>query len=1558
MLNHKVGYTGGINKDVSKSKYPNTHYFDATNIKIVTDAGNSTGSIENEKGNKLLFSFPDIGIRYKVTTASANIVVDGNTVAIFITDTNEQIYNKLIANSSINTLFEDNDIYIFFNDTGVYIQILDTSIVVTGTVSAYFAAITRVYICGWCRLNEWIIVFTSNGEGVDPIATVCQIWKFKFEEGSRTQIDSASGTVLIAKEHLIYNETLKFSTATYIRDTVANYESNTKGRVYFTDFYNQIRVANVFDDELMSLKPTDLDLISEVTLSKPNIKTIENTGFVPVGITVQYFYKLLDTDGRETTFSPGSQIIDLQETLSSDLGTSHYGHDSTPAGTANNKSLTIVINDIDTDYDTIELYAVIWETLDTPSVYKVLEKTVDNETEQLTHSTMENAINIPFVSFMDAGIPFTAKTLDNKDKVLVAGNIKESTFDIEFDARAYRFNTDATPNFDLFEADGSSVNYTAATMNTVPETSDAINPTNDDSNTTYNVDNITTRQIYKSDGTTIGGEGPNVEYGFVTNARIGSSGSKSLHPEGYTPTAGSEGYNRTDTRAPNPSEYNLGEQNLDGTTFIEYDLSNELNSTKSNKINAVFTGGARGEVYRYGVLFLSKQGQRSFVKWIGDIKFPEPFLSNTYKVSDVHSSITLTNSTANIPSDSGYTVDTYTYDLGLSITIDISSIKSEISGYKFVRVERTVQDRTRLGTGVVTNFVDYLAGNSGNNNTKSVLKKYANDNTILKTISSNNGNTIVSTTQVFGTNYGDGSGTDPKTVLLINDHPDILYDANNHDITAPPVIGFRHFLLNFTAPSSEFRTYTEFSVNESLDYIRDYGYYSTVEDVYNDDFLNPEAGNNNMRKTQLGILYRAKKFVSLSSEGQVAQNYKIEDSRLMTDGEFIINDGSILDTIPAESLIGEYEAIINSSYTFKGVNSDEKRPFGIGTQKQLLRIEETSTVGWGTDSDDLNTKVLDSGDVLATASSAFPTNLQEYKGSVRYFKEVAYCRLLSNQYGGNSYEARSKNSYIDTGHYQIVNSNSPNTFTASVYGGDTYVLSYDREYIRQYWTNPTENQFKDPGDDEETKMSIGFVFCAECPINTSFRTGEHFGGESEGVTDYFRGSISTALTKGDLSITEAFTFDERHKQSNNSRTDYIAQDFLSQSSSNFPMRIRVSETKIDGEFTDSWRKFPVNQFDDVKGSLGQINKIISFQDNLFYFQDRAIGTLPINERAVIEDVTGAELILGNGNLIGKYRYLDETSGTKHQHSVIATGSGIYYFDSLQHKIMLVKNGSLTENLGLHSFFHNEILESLRTEDELYVSDPIGVHSIYDKKNERVIFTFLGANKIVTLPSYMDVGQITFLNSKYYQCLVQGNYTTNNVSTPTLFYELSNYRRGFTLSFNEKLKAFESFHTYRTGNFLSFDDKLLSVSSEGNRNNGYIQEEGNYGLFYDNYFPSDITLIVIPNPDLISKFTNIEYYSEITINRENVVGDTLDTILVWNNHQNTGEVTLTVGTLAIQRLQTWRHKLKRDLLGTNLNAISKPHIRNYYCLLKLRYDNSSNKRLVLSDINIGYIPTRL
>jgi hypothetical protein len=99
-------YIKGLNQDLSISNNDNQHLFNALDIDLVTNTGQSTGIISNHKGNKLEFSIPDIQPFYSITitgTTNAVLVINGTNVNISLATTTDPIdvYDAIIANATI-----------------------------------------------------------------------------------------------------------------------------------------------------------------------------------------------------------------------------------------------------------------------------------------------------------------------------------------------------------------------------------------------------------------------------------------------------------------------------------------------------------------------------------------------------------------------------------------------------------------------------------------------------------------------------------------------------------------------------------------------------------------------------------------------------------------------------------------------------------------------------------------------------------------------------------------------------------------------------------------------------------------------------------------------------------------------------------------------------------------------------------------------------------------------------------------------------------------------------------------------------------------------------------------------------------------------------------------------------------------------------------------------------------------------------------------------------------------------------------------------------------------
>jgi len=127
---------------------------------------------------------------------------------------------------------------------------------------------------------------------------------------------------------------------------------------------------------------------------------------------------------------------------------------------------------------------------------------------------------------------------------------------------------------------------------------------------------------------------------------------------------------------------------------------------------------------------------------------------------------------------------------------------------------------------------------------------------------------------------------------------------------------------------------------------------------------------------------------------------------------------------------------------------------------------------------------------------------------------------------------------------------------------------------------------------------------------------------------------------------------------------------------------------------------------------------------------------------------------------------------------------------------------------------------------------------------------------------------------------------------------------------------------------------------------YKQFAGEYNKFFEVYYPSYIILNVNPESSKDCVFDNINFKSEVTLNGLDQVDKTLTKIQAYNDYQDSLLIPLTVGrnNNLRRKFRDWNALIPRQ----NRNRIRAPYIK-----LKLQFDNVSNYRLILHDVNIYY-----
>ena len=541
----------------------------------------------------------------------------------------------------------------------------NTAITISGVTN------TDDIVIGHISIRNYLVVWTTNchdttgGRGTIwrcDLSILAPAWEKVYE----------SASMLLTTQHPIYEEGIGY------------YESSSIINVYWTDNFNMIRHINIAGTIPKTISVDMLNILSNVTFDTLDVTNIGG-GSLYVGM-VQYAYQYYNVGGVETTYSPCTPLVHLTQSSEGLTGGYISRYEGSPAldevGNINSsgKSVTVKLGTADTDYERIRLVAILYRNKDQePEIHVVGEYNAQNNLIVTDYGVYTKG-TITLNALRTLGnSELYCKTISQKGNKALIGNITEKFFDIDFDARAYRFkrtgagapysydckvwNTKTTA-YDVIVKTGTWPNATYQIGGAdVDEEHDCICPYNYDfqaneiaEEATYD---YTDSCAYKyqglaaADAPVIGGDGPNVKYSFVTTAMVNDTGSTSNTRIGIPDIVTIENLSSYDSH-----------QNPLRTAYLP-----------SNK---------RDETYRYGLVLTNTKGQDSFVKWIADIKCPTiaeyPTMTNVLRVS-----------TINV--------------LGIKFTIDTTGLSAlGVASIRIVRVERKKGDRTILTQGAIGNM--------------------------------------------------------------------------------------------------------------------------------------------------------------------------------------------------------------------------------------------------------------------------------------------------------------------------------------------------------------------------------------------------------------------------------------------------------------------------------------------------------------------------------------------------------------------------------------------------------------------------------------------------------------------------------------------------------------------------------------------------------------------------------------------------------------------------------------------------------------------------------------
>lgn len=499
----KAVYTyEGVNQDKSKSKHQFKYYFEAQHINILSTDSQSTQSLTNEKGNKIVMSLPDIFIN------QADSVIEYGTKTLSYSNGNEMdeqlnLSNPLLLPNSSNH------------------KIIGHSITRNG-----------------------IIIFSTDDNNMDCIWLLNSVLEDQYDL------------------ELLYLRNLRFSINDPIQ-AIFNYENENIEKVYWVDGKNQVRNLNIkYDtiedntDSLIDIPLTTLNFVGKVDYSQPYVDSIFTGGTHTSGM-IQYAYNLYRINSSQTKISPLSELVAI------DKGEGNGG------GVLNEiltRSLNVKINNIDTTYTHIKVYAIKYTSFnELPSISLIEDSRLTSDSISIyDDGSIISSLTLDEFLFLGSD-PVVPRHIETKDSRMLLANLQTKEFVLPdtFDSRAYGHNHLRQCNVwsDVYVNNNGVPQGSIQPINT---SNYILSPLHDAINPNYN------SYKYQEDGNTLGGEGKFIKY---------------------------ELSQKTEAELVNPNEYTLFKDR---------------------------------EIYRIGIQLYNDIGQISLPNWIADLKAPIGNLQGNY----------------------------------------------------------------------------------------------------------------------------------------------------------------------------------------------------------------------------------------------------------------------------------------------------------------------------------------------------------------------------------------------------------------------------------------------------------------------------------------------------------------------------------------------------------------------------------------------------------------------------------------------------------------------------------------------------------------------------------------------------------------------------------------------------------------------------------------------------------------------------------------------------------------------------------------------------------------
>lgn len=352
----------------------------------------------------------------------------------------------------------------------------------------------------------------------------------------------------------------------------------------------------------------------------------------------------------------------------------------------------------------------------------------------------------------------------------------------------------------------------------------------------------------------------------------------------------------------------------------------------------------------------------------------------------------------------------------------------------------------------------------------------------------------------------------------------------------------------------------------------------------------------------------------------------------------------------------------------------------------------------------------------------------------------------------------------------------------------------------------------------------------------------------------------------------------------------------------FPNMITWSLEKTLGEDVDKWTSISLTSTMDLDGTKGEITKLTRFNNEIFAFQESAFAQVLFNSRVQIPVSDGVPVEITNGYKVDGKRYISEHIGMQNKWSLGVTPYSMYFVDDNKNSI----------------FSYNGQLADLSTIKGMKSWDYMN----YTKRKSSWTPYLNSTSGYKNLRTFYD----SIYNEVY--------FTTDTES----------------LVYSETLGNFTSFLDYGKLPYLgNMGNKFLALTDEETRL--YELWAGDYNKFFGEKKGYSLTFVANADPTMDKVFNNLEWRSTSYNGTTYLSHNTFDTLKVWHEHQDTGDVTLndTVGlpTSLKKKFNAFRAFIPRD------KTYKMNRIRNPWIYIKLSKEHPDKEKMMFTDLNVDF-----